>query len=109
MEVTLVIEPLYDLYRFSRGFNTIVDVKLRHWAEKELPRMCIDIGHRVLLDEFQNLVEREQKSPSHDPIANDLKLHVVQASRSRHQWDSKALDSLVFTDFSSVLPIMSIE
>ncbi|CAF4864028.1 unnamed protein product, partial [Rotaria socialis] len=34
-------------------FNTTVDVKLQQWAEKELPRQCIDIGQFVLLDEFQ--------------------------------------------------------
>jgi optic atrophy protein 1 len=76
------------------GFNTTVDVKLQQWAEKELPRQCVHISHLVLLDEFQGLIEREQKSRSHDPIANDLKMQVVQACRSRHQWDTKALDSL---------------
>ncbi|CAF4352403.1 unnamed protein product, partial [Rotaria sp. Silwood2] len=76
------------------GFNTTVDVKLQQWAEKELPRQCVHIGHLVLLDEFQGLIEREQKKSSYDSITNDLKMHVVQACRSRHQWDSKALDSL---------------
>ncbi|UJR32977.1 hypothetical protein I4U23_020440 [Adineta vaga] len=76
------------------GFNTTVDVKLQQWAEKELPRQCVDIGHQVLLDEFQSLIEREQKSRSHDPITNDLKMQVVEACRTRHQWDTKALDSL---------------
>ncbi|CAF3752972.1 unnamed protein product [Rotaria sp. Silwood1] len=76
------------------GFNTTVDVKLQQWTEKELPRQCIHIGHLVLLDEFQGLIEREQKKSSYDSITNDLKMQVVQACRSRHQWDSKALDSL---------------
>jgi optic atrophy protein 1 len=79
---------------FSSGFNTTVDVKLQQWAEKELPRRCVDIGHNVLLDEFQGLIEREQKSRSSDPITNELKMQVVQACRTRHQWDAKALDSL---------------
>ncbi|CAF4231212.1 unnamed protein product, partial [Rotaria magnacalcarata] len=52
------------------------------------------IGQFVLLDEFQNLIEREQKSRSNDPITNDIKLQVVQECRTRHQWDAKALDSL---------------
>ncbi|CAF3486281.1 unnamed protein product [Rotaria socialis] len=76
------------------GFNTTVDVKLQQWAEKELPRQCVHIGHLVLLDEFQGLIERDQKSRSYDSITNDVKMHVVQACRSRHQWDAKALDSL---------------
>ncbi|CAF1291467.1 unnamed protein product [Adineta ricciae] len=76
------------------AFNTTVDVKLQQWAAKELPRQCIQISHLVLLDEFQSLIERDQKSRSYDPITNDLKMHVVQACRSRHQWDAKALDSL---------------
>ncbi|CAF0747610.1 unnamed protein product [Rotaria sp. Silwood1] len=75
-------------------FNTTVDVKLQQWTEKVLPRQCIDIGHLVLLDEFQNLIEREQKSRSYDPITHDLKMQVVQECRTRHQWDVKALDSL---------------
>ncbi|CAF1401347.1 unnamed protein product [Adineta steineri] len=76
------------------AFNTTVDVKLQQWTEKELPRQCIHIGHLVLLDEFQGLIERDQKSRSYDPITNDLKMQVVQACRSRHVWDAKALDSL---------------
>jgi hypothetical protein len=51
------------------------------------------------LDEFQALIEREQKNRSHDPIADDLKMQVVQACRSRHQWDAKALDLLVLISF----------
>lgn len=81
-------------------FNTIVDVKLQQWAEKILPRQCVDIGQSVLLDEFETLIEREQKSQSYDPITNDLKTQVVQECRTRHQWDSKALDSLV--EYSSI-------
>lgn len=87
--IFLIINP------FSRGFNTTVDVKLQQWTEKELPRQCVQIGHLVLLEEFQSLIEREQKSRSYDPITNDLKMHVVQACRTRHQWDAKALDLLV--------------
>lgn len=83
----------------SSGFNTTVDVKLQQWAEKVLPRQCIQIGHQVLLEEFQMLIEREQNSRSYDPIANDLKMQVVQACRSRHQWDTKALDLLVWPSF----------
>ena len=68
---------------------------MQQWAAKELPRQCVHIGHLALLDEFQALIERERNSRSHDPIANDLKMQVVQACRSRHQWDAKALDLLV--------------
>lgn len=75
-------------------------MKLQQWAEKELPRQCVDIAHQVLLDEFQTLIEREQKSRSHDPITDELKLQVLHACRTRHQWDVKALDSLVCHSFS---------
>lgn len=98
------------IYWFS-GFNTTVDVKLQQWTEKELPRQCVRIGHLVLLDEFQALIEREQNSRSYDPIANDLKLQVVQECRSRHQWDAKAVDLLVkfdvcFNNSSKLLPFV---
>ena len=82
-------------FSIASGFNTTVDVKLQQWAEKELPRRCVAIGQRVLLDEFQSLIDRELKKAPHDPIADDLKTQVVQACRTRHQWDTKALDSLV--------------
>ena len=68
---------------------------MQQWTKKELPHQCVEISHHVLLDELQNLIEREQKSRSYDPIANDLKLQVVQVCRTRHQWDVKAIDSLV--------------
>lgn len=85
----------FHFEKFRSAFNTTVDVKLQQWAEKELPRLCVAIGQRVLLDEFQNLIAREQQSRSYDPITNELKREVVEACRTRHQWDSKALDSLV--------------
>jgi hypothetical protein len=99
---TLVPPSFFTLISFFSGFNTTVDVKLQQWAAKELPRQCVHIGHLALLDEFQALLEREQKSRSHDPIAYDLKMQVVQVCRSRHQWDTKALDLLVriFSDNS---------
>lgn len=73
----------------------MVDVKLQKWAEKELPKLCVEVGQKVLLEEFKNLIEREHRSRSYDPIASDLKFEVVQAAQSRHQWDTKALESLV--------------
>lgn len=88
-------ESFLQSFCFSSTFNTTVDVKLQQWAEKELPRQCVEIGHHVLLDEFQSLIEREQKTRSHDPITDDLKMQVLHACRTRHQWDAKALDSLV--------------
>lgn len=90
---------------FFRIFNTTVDVKLQQWAEKELPKQCVAIGQRVLLDEFQNLIAREQQSRTYDPISNELKKEVVEACRSRHKWDNKALDSLVNDSLSFVFLI----
>lgn len=83
------------IYRIFSDFNTMIDVKLQEWTDRELPSQCVTLGHRVLLDEFQNLIEQEQNKSSNDPIANNLKNHLVQTCRSQHRWDSKALDSLV--------------
>ena len=76
----------------------MVDVKLQQWMEKELPKQSVALGHRLLIDEFENLIERKRKSSNHDPITSDLKVKVVNACQARHQWDHKALDSLVKFD-----------
>ena len=55
------------------------------------------VGWDVLHQEFANLAEKDKKkNPSeHDEVFNRLKLAVIEASKSTHNWESKAEESLV--------------
>ena len=53
------------------------------------------VGWDTLHDEFLKFVEKDRKSKDHDELFDKLKLAVIEASKNKHQWDSKAEDSLV--------------
>lgn len=40
-------------------------------------------------------MEKDKKNKGHDEIFDQLKVAVIEASKNKHQWDSKAEDSLV--------------
>lgn len=70
------------------AFNTTIDIKLRNWAEKTLPHLCVQIGQSTIQSEFQKLLLSDVGS---DPVLDGLKIEV---SKHQHQWDSKAEESL---------------
>ncbi|KIH61837.1 dynamin family protein [Ancylostoma duodenale] len=77
------------------SFNTLVDIRLKHWADKELPQRSINSGWETLREVFSRQVNHDASSRSdHDPIFDPLKEAVVQEAMASHQWDSKALDYL---------------
>ncbi|CAF0780463.1 unnamed protein product [Brachionus calyciflorus] len=76
------------------SFNTTVDIKLRHWAEKQLPQKCVDVGTLALMQEFENLINKEHAKKNHDNLLDPLKQHVTEAASKCHKWDTKAMDSL---------------
>ncbi len=96
-----------------RSFNTTVDIRLKHWAEKELPKLCVNVslvfkkkhllinnvylqvGTQVLLQEFEKLILKDQSKKAHDTILDSLKIAIKNSANTRHNWDEKALDSLV--------------
>ena len=53
------------------------------------------VGWETLHDEFSKFVEEDKKSKFHDMIFDKLKVAVIDYSKSKHNWDSKAEDSLV--------------
>ncbi|VDI32671.1 optic atrophy protein 1 [Mytilus galloprovincialis] len=55
--------------------------------------MC-EVGWDTLHDEFQRIVEEDKKRKDHDEIFDQLKVAVVATSKAKHQWESKAEDSL---------------
>ncbi|KIH54291.1 hypothetical protein ANCDUO_15564, partial [Ancylostoma duodenale] len=76
------------------SFNTLVDIRLKHWADKELPQRSINSGWETLREVFSRQVNHDASRSDHDPIFDPLKEAVVQEAMSSHQWDSKALDYL---------------
>ncbi|XP_025415511.1 dynamin-like 120 kDa protein, mitochondrial isoform X2 [Sipha flava] len=76
----------------SASFNTMVDIKLKQWAEEQLPKKSINIGWTVLKDMFKRMLEENQNSS--DNILDTLKMAVIDEALERHSWDDKALSTL---------------
>ncbi|WKX97122.1 hypothetical protein Q1695_013071 [Nippostrongylus brasiliensis] len=77
------------------SFNTMVDIRLKHWADKELPQKSVTAGWETLRDVFCNQVKNDTASRSdHDTIFDPLKEAVIEEAMSAHHWDNKALDYL---------------
>ncbi|XP_015376444.1 PREDICTED: dynamin-like 120 kDa protein, mitochondrial isoform X2 [Diuraphis noxia] len=82
----------------TASFNTMVDIKLKQWAEEQLPRKSINIGWVVLKDMFKTLFEenqnQNQKLQASDEILETLKIAVIDEALKRHSWEDKALEML---------------
>ncbi|XP_059141467.1 dynamin-like 120 kDa protein, mitochondrial isoform X15 [Physella acuta] len=75
-------------------FNTAVDIKLRQWADVQLPKKCVEIGWDTLHEQFTNLLEQSKKNKDYDEVFDPLKAAVVQMTKTKHNWEGKAEDSL---------------
>ncbi|XP_069692141.1 dynamin-like GTPase OPA1, mitochondrial isoform X3 [Periplaneta americana] len=75
-------------------FNTAVDIKLKQWAEQQLPQKSVESGWEGLQTEFQRFMERAKKRPEHDDIFDLLKTAVVDEAMRRHSWENKASEML---------------
>uniref|UniRef100_A0A914VQK9 Dynamin-like GTPase OPA1, mitochondrial n=1 Tax=Plectus sambesii TaxID=2011161 RepID=A0A914VQK9_9BILA len=75
-------------------FNTLIDIKLKHWADKELASTSVQVGWETLSELFQKQVETDAKRSDHDALFDGLKSAVLAAAMERHKWDDKALDYL---------------
>ncbi|XP_060875798.1 dynamin-like 120 kDa protein, mitochondrial isoform X2 [Metopolophium dirhodum] len=80
----------------TASFNTMVDIKLKQWAEEQLPRKSINIGWVVLKDMFKTMFEenQNQKLQASDEILETLKMAVIDEALKRHSWEDKALEML---------------
>ncbi|XP_020283236.1 dynamin-like 120 kDa protein, mitochondrial isoform X5 [Pseudomyrmex gracilis] len=76
------------------SFNTTVDIKLRHWAEQQLPARSVESGWECLQKEFQKFMAQARLSPDHDDIFDNLKNSVVNEAMRRHSWEEKASEML---------------
>ncbi|KAL4707559.1 hypothetical protein ACJJTC_000311 [Scirpophaga incertulas] len=72
-------------------FNTLVDIKLREWAQEELPTQSIKAGGEALRAEFISVLAKAQDT---DPIFEPLKKEAVEEALNRHQWEDRAQDVL---------------
>lgn len=73
----------------SDSFNTMVDIKLRQWAEQALPAKSVESGWEALQAEFNELMQKAKKLPDHDNVFDSLKSSVVDESIKRHTWEDK--------------------
>ena len=79
----------------ARNFNLKTTLKLNEWVNNTLPELSIEVARQVLENEFKQLLG--QSRGELDVILNDLKLAVFEEAWSKHQWDCKALQTLVST------------
>ncbi|XP_022090289.1 dynamin-like 120 kDa protein, mitochondrial isoform X2 [Acanthaster planci] len=75
-------------------FNTTVDIKLKQWADQQLPKKSVDVALETLVEEFSKLIDADKVKAIHDPLFNDVKSAVKQEGINRHKWQEQAADSL---------------
>lgn len=78
-------------------FNTLVDIKLKHWAEKSLPNTSIQVGWNTLFGEVSKAMETSNEAnrrDSHSPLFEQLKSAVKAHCTANHLWQHKAEESL---------------
>lgn len=71
------------------SFNTMIDIKLRQWAEQALPAKSVESGWEALQTQFDELIQIAKKSADHDEVFDQLKAAVVEESIKRHSWEDK--------------------
>jgi optic atrophy protein 1 len=82
-------------FNICRTFNTAVDIKLKQWADAQLPAKSVQVGWDTLQEEFTKFMEKDKTGKDHDDIYDNLKRAVQEESNRRHKWDEKAEASLV--------------
>lgn len=78
----------------SGTFNTTIDIKLKQWAENQLPIKSVEIGWETLQEEFHKLMDKAKKGKEHDDIFDMLKGAVVDTAMNGHMWEDKASEML---------------
>ncbi|OUC45912.1 dynamin family protein [Trichinella nativa] len=78
------------------AFNTTVDIKLKHWADTQLPRKCVDAGWAVLREQFTrlNVSKKHQPEDGWSSCYKPLKEAVIEKALNSHTWNKRALESL---------------
>lgn len=91
-----------DFFFYSVGtFNTTIDIRLKLWADQQLPRRSVECAWETLKEEFNRLVEKAKLSKDHDNIFDQLKAAVVDESMRKHQWEDK-VSRMLLTRFLTI-------
>jgi optic atrophy protein 1 len=81
------------------AFKTAVDIRLKHWAEKELANVAVNVGWDSLKEVFCQQVEGgvvvNKSTDTESGLFEQLKKAVVESVLNEHEWDMKATDYLV--------------
>ncbi|CAO4363923.1 unnamed protein product [Caenorhabditis nigoni] len=79
----------------SGSFNTTVDIKLKHFADKQLAQKSIETGWDTLKEVFFRQINQDARTrKDHDPVFDPLKEAVIEEAMLTHGWDDKAMDYL---------------
>ncbi|XP_065333695.1 dynamin-like 120 kDa protein, mitochondrial [Cloeon dipterum] len=78
----------------SGQFNTLVDIKLREWADQTLPMGSVEAGWEGLHKELQTFMKKSSVSKDSDEVLNNLKEAVLLETLKKHVWEDKAADML---------------
>ncbi len=90
------------MFFYSVGtFNTTIDIRLKQWADQQLPRRSVECAWETLKEEFNRLVEKAKLSKDHDNIFDQLKAAVVDESMRKHQWEDK-VSRMLLTRFLTI-------
>ena len=89
---------------YSTGtFNTTVDIRLKQWADQQLPHRSVECAWETLKEEFRRLVDKAKLSKDHDDIFDQLKAAVVDEVMRKHQWEDKVTINIVGPIFKKVI------
>jgi hypothetical protein len=55
----------------------------------------LKVGTKTLMQEFSKLLTKDVNKKNHDNLLDELKLSITETVSKQHQWDIKAMDSLV--------------
>ena len=75
-------------------FNTIIDIKLREWKEKNLEQMCLTVGSDAMKLEMRDILEKTASKGEQDPIYDTVKKAAVEMALDKHKWERQAVDRL---------------
>jgi optic atrophy protein 1 len=78
----------------SGQFNTMVDIKLREWADLQLPMGSVEAGWDGLHKELQAFMKKSSVAKDSDEVLNNLKEAVLLETLQKHVWEDKAADML---------------